>query len=95
MKISVVCGNGLGTSLMMEVALKGIIKDLGVDATVEHMDLGSVAGSSSDIYVGTRDISTQIQSQGVKGIIVSLDNMVDKVAMKERLSEALKQLGAL
>lgn len=95
MKISVVCGNGLGTSLMMEVALKAIIKDLGVEASVEHMDLGSVAGSSSDIYVGTRDIATQIQNQGVHGLVVSLDNMIDKVAMKDRLSEALKQLGAL
>lgn len=95
MKISVVCGNGLGTSLMMEVALKGIIKELGVDANVEHMDLGSVAGSSSDIYIGTRDITAQIQNQGVKGIIVSLDNMVDKIAMKDRLSDALKQLGVL
>lgn len=95
MKISVVCGNGLGTSLMMEMALKGIVKDLGIDANVEHMDLGSVAGSSSDIYIGTRDIATQIQSQGVQGIVVSLDNMVDKVAMKDRLCDALKQLGAL
>ena len=89
MKISVVCGNGLGTSLMMEMSLKGIIKDLGVDATVDHMDLGSVAGSSSDIYVGTRDIAQQIMNQGVSGKVVSLDNMVDKVAMKDRLVEAL------
>lgn len=95
MKISVVCGNGLGTSLMMEMSLKGIIKDLGVDATVDHMDLGSVAGSSSDIYVGTRDIAQQIMNQGVSGKVVSLDNMVDKVAMKDRLVEALKALGAM
>ncbi|EFG7186860.1 PTS ascorbate transporter subunit IIB, partial [Escherichia coli] len=27
MKITVVCGNGLGTSLMMEMSIKSILKD--------------------------------------------------------------------
>lgn len=32
---------------------------------------------------------------GVNGRLVSLDNMVDKAAMKEKLSIALRELGAL
>lgn len=32
---------------------------------------------------------------GVNGRLVSLANMVDKVAMKEQLSTALRELGAL
>ncbi|WP_354625660.1 hypothetical protein [Psychromonas sp. MME2] len=38
MKIIVVCGNGLGTSLMMEMSIKSIVKDLGVKADVDHVD---------------------------------------------------------
>ena len=30
MKITVVCGNGLGTSLMMEMSIKSILKDLSI-----------------------------------------------------------------
>ena len=83
MKITVVCGNGLGSSLMMEMSIKSILKDLSVNAEVDH------------IYVGTRDIAEQLNSQAVNGKVVSLDNMIDKVAMKEKLSVALRELGAL
>ncbi|EFC2288258.1 PTS sugar transporter subunit IIB, partial [Escherichia coli] len=54
MKITVVCGNGLGTSLMMEMSIKSILKDLSVSADVDHVDLGSAKGTPSDIYVGTK-----------------------------------------
>ncbi|EOK5707463.1 PTS sugar transporter subunit IIB [Vibrio parahaemolyticus] len=95
MKIMVVCGHGLGTSLMMEMSIKSIVKELNVDAAVDHIDLGSAKGTSCDIFIGTKDISEQLEALGVEQRIVALDNMVDKVAMKERLSLALQELGAL
>lgn len=95
MQITVVCGNGLGTSLMMEMSIKNILKELGVNAAVDHVDLGSAKGTASDIFVGTKDIAEQLIAQSVDGKIVSLENMIDKKAMKERLSAALTELGAL
>lgn len=95
MKITVVCGNGLGTSLMMEMSIKNILKELSVSAEVDHVDLGSAKGTPSDIFVGTKDIAEQLVAQSVAGKIVSLENMIDKKAMKERLSMALTELGAL
>ncbi|MBP6121861.1 MULTISPECIES: PTS sugar transporter subunit IIB [Providencia] len=95
MKITVVCGNGLGTSLMMEMSIKTILKDLQVNADVDHVDLGSAKGTVSDIFVGTKDIAEQLVAQQVGGEIVALENMIDKVAMKERLSVALHKLGAM
>lgn len=95
MKITVVCGNGLGTSLMMEMSIKTILKDLQVNAEVDHIDLGSAKGTVSDIFVGTKDIAEQLVAQQIGGEIVALENMIDKVAMKERLSVALIKLGAM
>ncbi len=95
MKIMVVCGHGLGTSLMMEMSIKKILQELGVTAEVDHMDLGSAKGSNCDIFIGTSDITEQLVAQGVDGKIVPLKNMVDKAAMKESLSAALQELGAL
>ncbi|UBX48297.1 PTS sugar transporter subunit IIB [Providencia alcalifaciens] len=95
MKITVVCGNGLGTSLMMEMSIKTILKDLQVAADVDHVDLGSAKGTVSDIFVGTTDIAEQLVAQQVGGEIVALENMIDKVAMKERLSVTLQKLGAM
>ena len=95
MKIMVVCGHGLGTSLMMEMSIKKILTDLSVAAEVDHEDLASAKGTVADIFIGTRDITDQLQESGVDGRIVPLKNMIDKVDMKARLSEALTELGAL
>lgn len=95
MKIMVVCGHGLGSSLMMEMSIKSILKEINVDAEVDHTDLGSAKGTQCDIFIGTKDITEQLQAQGLDQKIVSLDNMIDKNAMKERLSIALTELGAL
>ncbi|CAH0537233.1 PTS sugar transporter subunit IIB [Vibrio marisflavi] len=95
MKIMVVCGHGLGTSLMMEMSVKSIVKELNVDASVDHIDLGSAKGTACDIFIGTNDIAEQLNALGVEQRIVALDNMVDKVAMKERLSAALQELSVM
>ena len=89
MKILVCCGSGLGSSFMIEMNIKNILKELGVDAEVSHCDLSSAAGNKSDIYVGTRDIASQLQ--GLGGIVVSLNNMVDKKEMKQKIEEAVKE----
>ena len=95
MKILVVCGHGLGTSLMMEMSIKSILKELAASADVDHRDLASAGSEPAEIFIATRDIAEQLQSMGVNGRLVSLANMVDKVAMKEQLSTALRELGAL
>lgn len=95
MKIMVVCGHGLGTSLMMEMSIKSILKELEVKADVDHIDLGSAKGTVCNMFIGTTDITDQLVAQGVAGKIVPLKNMVDKASMKERLSAALQELGAL
>lgn len=89
MKILVCCGSGLGSSFMMEMNIKKIIQELGVSAEVSHCDLSSAAGNKSDIYVGTRDIASQMT--GLGGIVVSLNNMIDKKEMKEKLAAAIEE----
>ena len=61
---------------------------------VEHQDSMGNKGviNAGEHYV---DIAEHLQSMGVNGRLVSLANMVDKVAMKEQLSTALRELGAL
>ncbi len=60
-KILVVCGNGLGTSLMMEMAVKEVVKKLGIEAEVDHEDLSSAASSKADIWVAASDIANQLE----------------------------------
>ncbi|MBD2793024.1 PTS sugar transporter subunit IIB [Xenorhabdus szentirmaii] len=92
MVITIVCGNGLGTSLIMEMSIKNILKELGVEANVEHIDLGLAKGTASDIFIGTKDIAEQLITQNVDGKIIALENMLDKSAMKARLSAVLFEI---
>lgn len=85
-KILVVCGNGLGTSLMMEMAVKEVIKKVGfdADAEVDHEDLSSATSSNADIWVAASDIAAQLEAAGKQNII-SLKNIFDKVSIEEQL----------
>ena len=89
MKILVCCGSGLGSSFMIEMNIKKVLAELGVEAEVSHCDLSSASGNKSDIYVGTRDIATQLE--GLGGIVVSLNNMIDKAEMKEKIAAAVEE----
>ncbi|MFA0086080.1 PTS lactose transporter subunit IIB [Vibrio sp. 10N.286.49.C2] len=83
-KILVVCGNGLGTSLMMEMAVKEVVKKMGFEAEVDHEDLSSATSSNADIWVAATDVAGQLEEAG-KTNIVSLSNIFDKVSIEEQL----------
>ncbi len=87
-KILVVCGNGLGTSLMMEMAVKEVLKRLGVEADVDHEDLSSSASSKADIWIAASDIAAQLKEAG-KTNIVSLSNIFDKADIEAQLKEMI------
>jgi PTS system ascorbate-specific IIB component len=94
MKILVVCGSGLGSSFITEMNMKSILEELNLqDIEVEHTDLSSAKGTPADIYIGTRDITTQFTD--FRGEIISLDNMIDKKYMKDKLVEKLKEMNIL
>ncbi len=83
--ILVVCGNGLGTSLMMEMAVKEVLKKMGVEANVNHEDLSSAMSSQADIWVAAKDVAKQLDEAG-KQNIVSLTNIFDKEDIQKQLA---------
>lgn len=90
MKILVCCGSGLGSSFMIEMNIKKVLKELNLVAEVDHSDLASAKGIAADIYVGTRDIASQLVSLG--GEVVSLNSMIDLKELKEKLSHAIENV---
>ncbi|MEI6287352.1 MAG: PTS sugar transporter subunit IIB [Bacillota bacterium] len=85
MKIMVVCGSGLGSSFMLELNVKKVLKELQITAEVDHCDLSSASGERADLFVATRDIAGQLSGKTV----VSLNNMIDLKELKEKLGAAL------
>lgn len=91
MKILVCCGSGLGSSFMIQMNVEKVLKELKMEAEVDHADLSSAMGMKADIYLGTRDITSQFNSLG--GEIVSLNSMLDMNELRTKLEQALKKLG--
>ncbi|MEB2282666.1 PTS sugar transporter subunit IIB [Lysinibacillus xylanilyticus] len=86
MKILVVCGNGLGSSFIMELNVKKALAELGKVAEVTHTDLASAKAEKADIYIGAEDIVHQL---GERGHIVSIVNMMSISEIKLKLKSLL------
>lgn len=92
-KISCICGSGLGSSFLVEMNVKAVLKDLGLkDIEVEHTDLGSAWPGIADVIVCGADLYDNLKKFAT---IVSLKNIMDKNELKEKLSVTLKEKGIL
>lgn len=86
-KILVVCGNGLGSSFVVEMNVKKILNELGVEAEVSHTDLASSKTEVADIYLGSKDIVSLLED-GERQVI-GLKNILDLDEIKEALQKVV------
>jgi len=87
MKILVVCGNGLGSSFIMELNVKKALLELGKDAEVAHTDLASAMAEQADIYIGAGDIIDQLDNGN--RTIVRIVNMMSISEIQSKLEPLL------
>ncbi|ASN04307.1 PTS sugar transporter subunit IIB [Virgibacillus necropolis] len=93
MRILAVCGSGLGSSFMIEMNIKDVLKELNVnDIEVNHADLGSSTSDMADLFVIGRDLA---ESASNLGELIVLDNILDKEELKSKISSNLKEKNIL
>ncbi|MGE9550308.1 PTS sugar transporter subunit IIB [Erwinia amylovora] len=85
MKIMAVCGSGLGSSFMMEMNIKKVLKNIDVTADVDHSDLGSVTPDLADVFVMAKDIAYSANLPEDKVIIVN--NIIDLKEIEQKMRE--------
>lgn len=88
MKIMAVCGSGLGSSFMLEMNIKKVLTNMGIEAEVEHSDLSSVTENSADLFVMAKDIA--MAAPFSKDKIIILNSIISKAELEEKLKEKLK-----
>ena len=81
MKIICVCGLGMGSSLILKMNVEEVLKDVSIDAEVEHSDASSARGERCDYIVTTSEISKSLD--GAMGKIVICNNFIDKDEIKK------------
>ncbi|KEP25959.1 MULTISPECIES: PTS sugar transporter subunit IIB [Bacillus] len=82
-KILVVCGNGLGSSFIVEMNVKKALEELGLLAEVDHTDLSTSKNEKADLYIGAKDIIDQLDDGTRK--VAGLNNLLDQEAIKDVL----------
>lgn len=85
MLINTVCGNGLGTSLILKINVDKILKALGKNAEVEAVDVGSAGSSGSDLIVTTSQFENNLKSINKK--VIYVNNVMDKEDLRAQLVE--------
>jgi len=95
LKILAVCGAGLGSSFACQMSVDAVLKELGVEAKLDHTDISSVSGSKADIVISGKNFEKQFERYTMQCPVVFLNRLVDKNEIKEKLVPILKELGAL
>lgn len=88
LRVLAVCVNGMGSSLILKMTVEKAFKDLGLEAMVEHCDLGAYGGKKADIVVTTPSLAASIPPR--EGLhIILIKNFVDVEGLKGNIKETL------
>lgn len=88
-KIMCACGSGLGSSLMVEMNIKDVLKNLGKEGVeVVHTTTSDVKPGAADLFVVGRDLADFIKGVPEEEIVV-LNNIIDKNELQTKLAEKM------
>lgn len=88
MKILTVCGNGIGSSLMLKMKIEQILKEEGLMADVESADLSSAQGIPADLVVTVKELAGQFTDRRV----VVVDSYINKQRIKEQILVTIQEI---
>jgi len=89
--IATVCGVGMGSSLILKMTVEDALRELGLPARVEHMDLSSVRSAPVDIIIA-QPLHTE-ELRGLKALVIPVTNFLDKEGIKRALVAKLQEAG--
>lgn len=87
MKILTVCGNGIGSSLMLAMKIEEICKENGINASVESTDFNSAQGKKADLIVTVKELASQFEGLD----IAVVRSYVNKKKITEDVLEIIKK----
>ncbi|WP_427876171.1 PTS sugar transporter subunit IIB [Gardnerella sp. 2492-Sm] len=85
MNILCVCGNGIGTSVLLKISVEAAAEDLGMDVSVTTSDVGSAKGTANmnDVVMTSPQLASELK--GTSTPVESIENFMDVEEIKEVL----------
>jgi len=88
MNILTVCGNGIGSSLMLAMKIEEICNENGIKANVESTDFNSAQGKKADLIVTVKELASQFENREVAVV----RSYVNKKKITEDVLDIIKKL---
>ena len=83
--ILTVCGNGIGSSLMLKMKIEEICAENNIDATVESIDFNAAQGMNPDLIVTVKELAEQFTGKK----IAVVRSYINKKKIKEDILDVL------
>lgn len=90
MKILAVCGFGVGSSMVLKMTLDKVIKEMGIDATVENTDVASAKATPADVYFTSAELAPDIEESTDKPVY-AIKRYMDKGEVGDQLRKYLAE----
>lgn len=88
-KALVACRAGVGSSLMLKIKVKEVIRENNFPIEVEHSSLDGLAGFDGDMVITLVDVADELIKKNIPQKVIGISNIVDKNEIKEKLLAAL------
>lgn len=92
-KISAVCGMGLGSGLLVKMGIERVLERNGFgrkDFRVEVADISTARATSPDIFVTTSEFAKSLRE--VDAEVITVKNLFDENEIEEALLETFKTI---
>ena len=86
--ILTVCGNGIGSSLMLKMKNEEICAENNIEAQVESIDVKAAQGRKADLIVTVKELAEQFEDKDV----AIVRSYINKKKIKEDILERLQQI---
>ena len=87
MNILCVCGNGIGTSVLLKINVEQVAADMDLDVNVTTSDAGSSKGTAnqSDLVLTSPQLAAELE--GVDVPVETIENFMDQQEVKDILEK--------
>lgn len=92
MQILAVCGLGQGSSLLLKMTIEDALKELGVKAQVDFVDVSAAKGMRADVIVTSPQLAPLLEGHPTARV-VTVRNYFDKHEVRAALEPVLKPQG--
>jgi len=89
LNILTVCGNGIGSSLMLKMKIEEICRENDIKANVESSDFNAAMTMPCDLIITVKELASQFKSDQKVAVVRSY---INKKKVEEDVLDTLKEL---